>query len=297
MAAEVVDLLVTNPAGVYVDGTLGEAGHASLILDRLDSAGRLLGVDRDPQALRAAALKLGSRADRVQFIHGNFRDLAVLLPADVRGRVSGVLLDLGLRSTALDDPERGFSFQADGPLDMRFDPTVGEPAAELLARLSQAELARLFAEGTTRADPRRLAAAVVAWRRDRALATTGDLVRCMRSAAGRWATPKLLASVFSAVRMEVNRELEDLDEALRTLPGLLETGGVLCVLSYQSQEDRRVKSLRRAALRDPVTATPFCMVSLTRRPLRPTSAEARRNRRARSARLRAYRRDPVTSAS
>jgi 16S rRNA (cytosine1402-N4)-methyltransferase len=297
MAAEVLDLLVTDPDGLYVDGTLGEAGHAGLILDRLSAAGRLFGVDRDPQALRSAALNLGSRAERARLIHGNFRDLAALLPADVRGRLSGVLLDLGLRSTALDDPERGFTFQADGPLDMRFDPSVGESAAELLASLSQGDLTRIFAEGTTRADPRRLARAVVAWRDERRLATTGDLVRCLRSALGRWATPKLLASVFSAVRMEVNHELGDLEAALRIVPTLLETGGVLCVLAYQSQEDRRVKALRRATFTDPATAAPFVMESLTRRPLRPSCDEARRNRRARSARLRAFRRGPATSAS
>jgi len=297
MAAEALDLLVHDPAGLYVDGTLGEAGHASLILDRLTAGGFLFGVDRDPQALRSAALKLGSRAERARLIHGNFRDLAPLLPAEVHGRLSGVLLDLGLRSDALDDPARGFTFQADGPLDMRFDPSVGESAAELLARLSLADLTRIFEEGTTRADPRRLARAVVAWRKERKLATTGDLVRCLRSALGRWTTPKLLASVFSAVRMEVNHELSDLEEALRIVPTLLRTGGVLCVLSYQSQEDRRVKALRRAVFTDPTTGTSFAMESLTRRPLGPSRDEARRNRRARSARLRAFRRMAATTAS
>jgi 16S rRNA (cytosine1402-N4)-methyltransferase len=297
MAAEVLDFLVTDPGGQYVDGTLGEAGHASLILDRLSAAGFLFGVDRDPQALRSAAAKIGSRAERAKLIQGNFCDLGQLLPAEVHGRLSGVLLDLGLRSSALDDSERGFSFQADGPLDMRFDPSAGESAAELLARLPLGDLTRLFAEGTTRADPRRLARAVVAWRERRELATTGELVQCLRSALGRWATPKLLASVFSAVRMEVNHELQDLDQALRIVPTLLETGGVLCVLAYQSQEDRRVKALRRASFTDPTTAEPFVMASLTRRPLGPSCEEARRNRRARSAHLRAFRRTPATSAS
>jgi 16S rRNA (cytosine1402-N4)-methyltransferase len=297
MVREVVDLLVTDPAGWYVDGTLGEAGHAGLILDRLSPAGRLFGVDRDPEALRIAAQKLGSRVERVQLTPGNFRDLPRLLPAQVHGRLSGVLLDLGLRSSALDDPRRGFAFGSDGPLDMRFDPAVGEPAAQLLARLPREDLVRLFAAGTTRASPQRLARAIVDARRARRLETTGDLVRCLRGALGRGATPKLLASVFAAVRMEVNGELADLDQALRVVPALLKTGGVLCVLSYQSQEDRRVKLLRRATLTDPAGGAPFRMEPLVRRPLRPSVDEARSNRRARSARLRAFRRVPATNAS
>ncbi len=297
MAVEIVDLLIGDPNGIYVDGTLGEAGHAALIVDRLGPRGRLFGVDRDPAALRVAAAKLGSRAEHVHLLQGNFRDLARLLPADLHGLVSGVVLDMGLRSTALDDPGRGFAFRLDGPLDMRFDPSRGETAAELLARMREDELVRLFTEGTTRASPRRLAAAIVSWRRERGLRTTGDLVRCIRGALGRWATPKLISSVFSAIRMRVNDELADLDEALRVVPTLLTTGGVLCVLAYQSQEDRRVKFLRRASFIDPATGLPFRMEPLTRRPLRPSFDECRRNRRARSARLRGHRRVPAPSGS
>ncbi|MCK4304326.1 MAG: 16S rRNA (cytosine(1402)-N(4))-methyltransferase [Candidatus Eisenbacteria sp.] len=148
-------------------------------------------------------------------------------------------------------------------------------------------------EGTTRADPRKLARAIVSWRRVQPMRTTGDLVRCLRGALGRRAGPKLLASVFSALRMAVNGELQDLECALQDLPGLLRPGGVLCVLCYQSQEDRRVKWLRRSTLLDPRSGSAFRMEPLSRKPLGPSQGEARKNRRARSARLRAFRRAPL----
>lgn len=294
MLAETIAALVTARDGIYVDGTLGEAGHARAILAELEPGGRLLGFDRDPTALAIAQERLVGEDERVTLLLGNFRDLAELLPREVHGKIDGILLDLGLRSSALDDPARGFAFRSDGPLDMRFNPSIGEPASELLARIDQRELAEIFAAGTTRANPHKLAAAIVTWRSARPLATTGDLVRCIRSSLHRWATPKLLSSLFSALRMKVNGELEDLDHALVNLPGLLKTGGVLCVLAYQSQEDRRVKNMRRAVLQDPKSGDSFRLEQLTKKPLMPTREEARQNRRARSARLRALRRMPLT---
>lgn len=297
MLPETIAALVSARDGIYVDGTLGEAGHARAVLAQLDAHGRLFGVDRDPTALTIARERIGSEDERVTFLLGNFRDLATLLPREVHGAIDGILLDLGLRSSALDDPTRGFAFRSDGPLDMRFNPAVGEPASALLARLDQRALSEIFAAGTTRANPHKLAAAIVAYRSEQRLATTGDLVRCIRKALGRWATPKLLSSVFSALRMEVNGELEDLDHALATLPGLLKTGGVLCVLAYQSQEDRRVKQMRRAVQTDPRSGMTFRLEPLTKKPMMPTRAEALRNRRARSARLRVLRRLPLTAAT
>lgn len=293
MVTEVIDAMVIDTDGWYVDGTLGGGGHAAAILKATGPEGKLFAVDRDPSAFDEARAALGPLADRVTFALGNFRELPELLPEELRGQISGILLDLGLRSTALDEPERGFSFQADGPLDMRFNPAQGESVADLLRRLREKQLAELLAEGTSRANPKKMARDIVSWRREQPLRTTGDLVQCLRASLGRWATPKLLSSVFSALRMAVNEELFDLDKSLVELPALLRTEGVLCVLAYQSLEDRRVKSLRRTILRDPATGDYFQMEPLTRKPLVPAAAEARINRRARSAKMRAFRRIPA----
>jgi 16S rRNA (cytosine1402-N4)-methyltransferase len=294
MVSEVIDAMVIDDDGWYVDGTLGAGGHSAAILAATGPKGRLFAVDRDPSAFREAEAKLGPHTDQITFALGNFRELPELLPLELHGRISGILLDLGLRSTALDEPDRGFSFQADGPLDMRFNPERGESAADLLRRLREVELVALLAEGTSRANPKKMARDIVRWRRENSLRTTGDLVQCLRASLGRWATPKLLSSVFSAIRMAVNDELFDLDKSLVELPALLRTEGVLCVLAYQSLEDRRVKSLRRAILPDPATGDYFQMEPLTKKPQVPDRAEARTNRRARSAKMRAFRRIPAT---
>jgi len=261
MLREVIAALLTDRAGRYVDGTVGEGGHARGILEALGPDGRLLGLDRDPTAIAAAREALASFGDRVQVQQARFSQLAELLPTLGWPEVDGILLDLGLRSNALDDPSRGFSFQADGPLDMRFDPT---------------------------------GRAILEARRRGVLQRTGDLVAGLRAALGRRATPKLLSSVFATLRMAVNEELEELDRALATMPALLKTGGVLCVLAYQSQEDRRVKGLSKTPCVAPAMGRPFRMAPLWKGPLRPSAAETARNPRGRSAHLRAFRRLPPT---
>jgi len=295
MSSEVVAALVSEPGGVYVDGTVGGGGHAAAILGAAGSGARLIAIDRDPAALALASEALDGWPGAVQFICGNFCDLPQLIPPETVGAISGILLDLGLRSGALDDPERGFAYRAAGPLDMRFNPEVGESASDFLARVEEAELVRMLSEGTTRANPRTIALGIVRWREQRGLATTGDLVACLRSTLRRAATPKLLSSVFATLRMAVNRELEALDTALETLPGLLKMGGILCVLAYQSQEDRPVKRLRDATFIDPSSGAGYRMRPLSRKPLRPTREEGLRNRRALSARLRAFRREAATT--
>ncbi len=297
MVREVVAVLVTRADGRYVDGTVGDGGHAQAILDATQSSSQLLGLDRDPEALRAAGEALATYGERVHLVQSDFANLADVLPQLGWERVDGILLDLGLRSSALDDAQRGFSFQLDGPLDMRFDPWEGTPARELLRRINPSRLEQLLAAGTTRASPRAIARAILAWRRQERLERTSDLVACLRRGLGRRATPKLLSSVFAAVRMEVNRELAGLDRALATMPEILGTGGILCVLSYQSQEDRRIKQLRRTPFRDPRTGERFRLIPLEKRPQQALPEEVRRNRRARSARLRAFQRVPETPAS
>jgi 16S rRNA (cytosine1402-N4)-methyltransferase len=296
MVGEVVGALVTDRAGRYVDGTVGEGGHARTLLEATGPHGQLLGIDRDREALRSAGERLAAFGARVQLLHGDFADLSEIAPRIGWDRVDGILLDLGLRSGALDDPGRGFAFGLSGPLDMRFDRDRGETAAHLLARLRPDELAGLLAEGTTRASPRAIARAILECRRRARLERTEDLVRCLRAALGRRATPKLLSSVFATLRMAVNDELADLDRALATVPGLLRTGGVLCVLAYQSQEDRRVKNLRRLSFVDPRSGEAFRLVPLWPKPQYPSPEELRRNRRARSARLRALRREALSAS-
>jgi 16S rRNA (cytosine1402-N4)-methyltransferase len=297
MAAEVIAAMVTGAGGSFADLTVGDGGHARAILDASAPDGRLLGLDRDAQAITTAGADLAGYGGRVHLAQDDFSRLPEQLARIGWGPVDGVLLDLGLRSSALDDPARGFSFRVDGPLDMRFDPTRGETAAQWLARVAPDTLQALLAEGTSRADPRRIARGIVEWRRLRELKRTTDLTACLRACLGRWATPKLLASVFATVRMAVNAELEALERALETIPAVMNGGGVLCVLSYQSQEDRRVKQLARMRVLDSASATPYRMMSLLERPQRPTREETRRNPRAASARLRILRKTAVLPRS
>jgi len=288
MIEEVTAALVANPCGRYADLTVGEGGHARGILEAAPE-GRLMGLDRDAEAVAAARAALAGFGERALVERGDFAGAAERLAERGWRDLDGVLLDLGLRSGALDDPARGFSYRLDGPLDMRFDPSRGETAAELLARIDGETLAGLLAEGTTRADPWRIAAGILSWRERRALARTSDLVACLRARLGRRATPKLLGSVFAALRMAVNLEMEALDRVLETIPAALKPGGVLCVISYQSQEDRRVKRLGRRVGPEPPPGD-WRMEPLWKGPRRPAPEEARRNPRARSARLRALRR-------
>jgi 16S rRNA (cytosine1402-N4)-methyltransferase len=297
MLAETVAALVTDRSGCYVDGTVGEGGHARAILDALEPAGQVLGLDRDPSAIDASRAALAPYGARARLQQSRFSALPEVLTALGWTEVDGIVLDLGLRSDALDDAGRGFSFQADGPLDMRFDPTTGQSAAELLRRMRPEQLRGLLEAGTTRARPETLARAILEARRRGALQRTGELVACLRAGLGRRATPKLLSSVFATLRMAVNEELEELDRALATMPALLKTGGVLCVLAYQSQEDRRVKGLGRAECVDPASGRRFRMVPLWKGPRRPSPAETARNPRARSACLRAFRRSPLTAVT
>lgn len=297
MLAEVLAALVAGPGGRYADLTVGLGGHAGAILAATAPDGCLLGLDRDAEAVAAARTALGCYGDRAHVVQADFADLRLPLEAIGWRELDGALLDLGLRSDALDDPARGFSYRVDGPLDMRFDPSRGETAAELLARIRPDALQALLAAGTTRADPRRIARGLLAWREHRPLERTTDLVACLRATLGRWATPKLLGSVFAALRIAVNQEMEALDRALERIPALLKPGGVLCVISYQSQEDRRVKQLGKRT-RDGSSGTILPRLEpLWRGPRRPSLAEGRANPRARSARLRAFRRISVPPPS
>ncbi|GAB6063445.1 16S rRNA (cytosine(1402)-N(4))-methyltransferase RsmH [Deferrisoma palaeochoriense] len=294
LAREAADLLVTDPDGLYVDGTLGGGGHAREILARLGPGGRLLGLDRDPDALAHAAAWAGD--PRVLLRRANFAELSEVLEAEGLGPVTGVLLDLGVSSHQVDEGERGFSFLRDGPLDMRMDPEGPVTAADLVNTLDEAELARIFREYGEEPRASRAARAVVTARRKAPLRTTADLARTIEEALGRRGPKHPATRIFQALRIAVNRELEALDRFLEALPGVLAPGGRVVVISYHSLEDRRVKRALRAGepqCRCPPEALrctcgrPGWLRVLTRKVVRPSAEEVARNPRARSARLRA----------
>lgn len=277
LLAEALELLAVRPGGCYVDGTVGLGGHAAEILRRSAPDGRLLGVDRDPEALELARQALAPFGARLRLAHGDYREIPELLGGE---RPDGILLDLGVSSVQLDTPERGFSFRADAPLDMRMDRSRGETAAEAVNRLREDELADLiYRFGEERAS-RRIARAIVFARRRRRIETTGELAAIVRGAARR-GRPGLdpATRTFQALRIHVNRELEGLGEAIGSLARSLAPRGRMAVIAFHSLEDREVKQTFRGLAREGFRL-------LTRKPIRPGAEEVRANPRARSARLR-----------
>jgi 16S rRNA (cytosine1402-N4)-methyltransferase len=277
LLAESLELLTVRPGGVYVDGTVGLGGHAAAILERSGPDGRLLGLDRDAEALERAGERLRPFADRVRLEHADYRDIPRLLG---RERADGILLDLGTSSFQLDTAERGFSFRSEGPLDMRMDRSGGETAADVVNRAREADLADiLYRFGEERAS-RRIARAIVAARRQARIRTTTELAAIVRRAAGR-GRPGLdpATRTFQALRIHVNRELEGLGAALAAIAECLAPRGRMAVIAFHSLEDREVKHTFREL------GTKAFLV-LTRRPIRPGPQEVSANPRSRSARLR-----------
>jgi len=278
-----------------VDATLGLGGHAEAILDAAPAA-RLLGVDRDPAARAIAARRLARFGERVEIRAGNFRELGALAGGR---RAAGILADLGVSSLQLDRPERGFSFRGEGPLDMRMGPD-GPTAAELVNRMTEADLETIFRSYGEEPEARRVARALVAARALRPLETTRELAEVVRRAkrsrrGGERIDPA--TRVFQALRIAVNEELDALGEFLDRALELLDREGRLVVISYHSLEDRIVKHRYRDLARgevDPITGRTSSesrvLEVLTKRPVFPTAEEVERNPRARSARLRAARR-------
>ncbi len=283
LLAEALELLAVRPGGRYVDGTVGLGGHAEAVLRQSAPDGTLLGVDRDSEALAATADRLHAFGQRVRLVHADFREIPSLLGGE---KADGILLDLGVSSLQLDSSERGFSFRAEGPLDMRMDRSHGQTAAELVNRLPERELADLiYRYGEERAS-RRIARAIVNARRRERIATTTELATLVRRAAGRSRRPGIdpATRTFQALRIQVNRELEDLVACLRDLAASLAAGGRLVVIAFHSLEDREVKQTFRELAR-----SGFAL--LTKKPRSPGPAELSRNPRARSARLRALLRE------
>jgi 16S rRNA (cytosine1402-N4)-methyltransferase len=286
------------PGGTYVDGTLGGGGHAEAVLRASAPDGRLVGLDRDPHALERARRRLAPFGDRVTFHHGSFANLRTLV--EEIAPVDGILLDLGLSSLQLDTPERGFAFSHTGPLDMRFDPTQGPTAADLVNRLPVKELRDILYRYGDERQARRIAEAIEA---ARPLQTTTELAEIIADAiGGRWKRIHPATRTFQALRIAVNQELEALEAVLPQAVDVLAVGGRLVVISFHSLEDRIVKHFMRDESRECICPRelPICVCDhdvrlevLTRKPVRPDEEEVEENPRSRSARLRAAERIEV----
>jgi 16S rRNA (cytosine1402-N4)-methyltransferase len=302
MAGRAVELLRPRPGGVYVDATLGLGGHAERLLEASAPDGRVIGLDRDPAALALASERLAPASGRLLTVAASFADLAEVAADLGLHAVDGVLYDLGVSSLQLDEPERGFSYRVDAPLDMRMDSSGGITAAEVLAGYSRAELTRVFRTYGEERFASRIARFIEEARRRAPIRTTGqlvDLVKAAIPAAARRSGPHPARRVFQALRIEVNGELAALADSLPQAIDLLAPGGRLVVLSYHSLEDRIVKRTLVAAAGGRQDAFPPglpvlpsggpgpSITILTRRPQTPGPDEVAANPRAESAKLRA----------
>jgi 16S rRNA (cytosine1402-N4)-methyltransferase len=291
---EAVQALVTDPAGFYVDGTFGRGGHSEYLLEQLGENGRLLGVDKDPEA-KAVAEKLELSEPRFEFFHGSF----ALLPHQLRGMgidaVDGILLDLGMSSPQLDEADRGFSFMQDGPLDMRMDTTQGETAAQWLSYAKEQDIARVLKEYGEERFSKRIAAAIIAGREEQPIISTARLAKLVSEANPKWEKHKHPATrAFQAIRIKINRELEDLQDLLHGSLDMLRVGGRLVVISFHSLEDRLVKRYMRDMARGdeipigvPVTDSALNKrMKLVGKAVKASADEVTNNNRSRSAIMR-----------
>jgi len=299
MLNECLEALITDPTGIYVDGTLGNAGHASEIFDRLESTGLLVGFDRDIDAIERVKETLKSReGKRVELIHDNYANMAERLDKLGLGKVHGILLDLGVSSFQLDIAERGFSFMQDAPIDMRMDQTQGQTAGELVNQASEQELADIiYRYGEDRAS-RRIARAIVEARAKVEIETTAQLAGIVERAKGgrRGKKTHPATQTFQALRMAVNDELAGIERVLETMIGKVVEGGRIVVLTFHSLEDRMVKQFfnrhvpREESLQQGGVKRIYeepAVKWIWRKPLIATEAEQAANPRSRSAKLRA----------
>ncbi|PSL16613.1 16S rRNA (cytosine1402-N4)-methyltransferase [Marinobacterium halophilum] len=294
---EAVRELVHDPDGFYIDGTFGRGGHSALVLEQLSDKGHLMAIDKDPEAVRHAHQRFADEP-RFSIEHGSFAQLQSFVEErGLMGKVSGVLLDLGVSSPQLDDPERGFSFMNDGPLDMRMDTSSGESAADWINRASETEIADVIYQYGEERFSRRMAKAVVAEREQAPITTTGRLAKIITEANPRWEKGKNPATrAFQGIRIHINRELADVEACLDQALEVLAPGGKLVVISFHSLEDRIVKRFIRRHVKGDEhlpQGIPFTDAMLKRRlksagkAVRAGKDELDENPRARSAVMRA----------
>ncbi len=293
LPSEVAEALAPHPGGMYLDGTLGGAGHALATLQAAQPGGSLLGIDADPEALSAARTRLlaaGLPATSFILHHGHFADLTTIAQHYGFPHLDGLLLDLGVSSYQLENPARGFSFNYDGPLDMRLDPTCDPTAADLINSLEESALADLiYRYGEERAS-RRIARMIVERRRTARFERTGDLASLVARAVRQSGRERIhpATRTFQALRIAVNGELDQLERALPQALDLLKPGGRLAVISFHSLEDRLVKQFFRdeSGYGGSANPRPARLRLLTRKPVMASLDELAQNPRARSARLR-----------
>ena len=302
---EVIDGLCIRPDGIYIDGTLGGGGHSFEIASRLTRGGRLIGIDQDEDALAAAGERLAPFADRVIYVHDNYENMENAVRSFFEdgistGRINGILLDLGVSSYQLDNPERGFSYRADAPLDMRMDRGASLSAKDILNDYSVGELTRILRDYGEEKMAARIAANIVSAREKGPLETTGQLVEIIEKSIPMKMREKggnPCKRTFQAIRIACNRELEVLEDSLDTMIDLLAPGGRLCIITFQSLEDRIVKNAFRRN-ENPCTCPPefpVCVCGktskgrvITRKPILPGREELAENRRSASAKLRIF---------
>jgi len=299
MPDEVIRFLAPKPGGIYVDGTVGGAGHALRILEASSPDGIVIGFDRDEEALKAARERLLPFGGRARLVHGNYSGIADLLADSGIERIDGLLLDLGVSSHQLDSGERGFSFREDAPLDMRMDRSTGPTAADLVNTLPEQELARIIREYGEERWAKRIAAFIVAARGESPIETTMGMVDIIKGAVPRGAWEERLhpaTRTFQGLRIAVNEELASLEKGLDIGTRLLNRGGRAVVISFHSLEDRIVKNRFRNLAHGCTCPKdfPLCVCGntpllkvLTGKPIVPGEAEVEANPRSRSARLRA----------
>jgi 16S rRNA (cytosine1402-N4)-methyltransferase len=248
-----MDWLAVKPDGCYLDATFGRGGHSRAILDRLGATGRLWVMDKDPEAI-AQARELTALDGRCRFYQGSFAQMEQWLAGrGLKSGLDGILMDLGVSSPQLDESGRGFSFLRDGPLDMRMDPGQGESAAQWLARVSEAELVRVFRDYGEERFARRIAEAICRARAQERILSTGRLAEIIKAAHPAWEKGKHPATrCFQAIRISTNNELGDLESGLHQSLSLLRTGGRLVVIAFHSLEDRLVKRFIRDQVRGPL---------------------------------------------
>jgi len=291
---ESIDGLVLNSGGFYIDGTFGRGGHSREILNRLDRSGRLIAFDKDPEAI-AVGQKLEAEDKRFTVIHGSFLRMKSAVALLGGGQADGVLLDLGVSSPQLDDPERGFSFLKDGPLDMRMNNSAGPAAAEWLATAEENEIAGVLKGYGEEKFAKKIARAIVKTRDEKPITRTSELADIVSAANPKWEKNKHPATrAFQAIRIFINNELEDLEKALAESLGVLKGGGRLVVVSFHSLEDRMVKRFFRDKSRgkDFPISVPLTDEMLNKelktigKPIKADVDEVRENTRSRSAIMR-----------
>ena len=281
MSAQVLEYLNLQPGGLYIDGTIGAGGHAAQILSKLSNKGKLIGIDRDAEALEICYERFSAFADQISLHHSSYHNLSKIMGINGPSRANGILLDLGISSLQINSEDRGFSFQSNALVDMRFDQTKGQTAKDLIRESSEKELADIIYQFGEERKSRRISNSI---KKIKNLSTTMDLKEAIRKSTPPHHRNKTHARVFQAIRIAVNDEIDKLKSFLKIFLDYLEIGGRLVVISYHSIEDRIVKHSFRQLNNE------YKVELLTKKPLTPSTDEIKLNKRSRSAKMRALER-------